>query len=479
MANKDLRNFIEEIEKIGELKNISGADAEEAIGGIVDIYMRDLGNPAVLFDKIAGYPDGFRVLANIIMSRPRCAIALGLPPDATEQQLIDWWRHYLGADAPEHPPIEVNGGPIIDNVFEGDQVNIKTLPSPKWHEHDGGNFIGTGCIVAMRDPDTGWVNYGTYRVQTHDERTATVMMSPGKHCRLMMKKYHDRGEKCPVAVVAGVHPLMFMIGGFEVAYGRNELDVVGGIFGEGIEVINMPKTGLPVPAGAEIAFEGYISPNDEILEGPLGEWTGYYAGGQRPEPAIRIETLWHRDNPVITGAIPAVPPNDNTYYMGAYRAAAVWNQLEAAGIPGVKGVYAHEAGGSRMWLTVSIKQMYGGHSKQAGLVASQCHAGAYANRWVVVVDDDIDPSNMNDVVWAMCTRFDPREGVDILNGCWSTHLDPMCFDDDHDRRNSRMVIDACIPFARKDTFPKVARSSQELDDRIKAKFAADLPPAYQ
>ncbi len=478
MANKDLRNFLEEIEKIGELKRISGAETEEDIGGLVDIFMRDLDNPALLFDDVPGFPTGHRVLANIIMSRPRCALALGLPPEATEEELIKWWRHYLG-EAPAHPPVEVNGGPLVENVAEGEAVNIQSLPSPKWHEHDGGNFIGTGCIVAMRDPDTGWVNYGTYRVQAHEPRVATVMMSPGKHARLLMKKYHDRGEKCPVAVVAGVHPVMFMIGGFEVPYETNELDVVGGIFGESVEVINMPATDLPVPASAEIAFDGFIDVDDEILEGPLGEWTGYYAGGQRPEPAIRIETLMHRDNPVITGAIPAVPPNDNTYYMGAYRAAAVWNQLEAAGIPGVKGVYAHEAGGSRMWLTVSIEQMYGGHSKQAGLIASQCHAGAYANRWVVVVDDDIDPSNMNDVVWAMCTRHDPREGIDVINGCWSTHLDPMCFDDDNDRRNSRVVVDACIPFRRRGEFPAVARSSQELDDRIRAKYSEHLPEKYR
>ena len=152
----------------------------------------------------------------------------------------------------------------------------------------------------------------------------------------------------------------------------------------------------------------------------------------------------------------------------------MWNQLEAAGIPEVKGVWAHEAGGSRMWLTVSIKTMYGGDSKQAGLIASQCHAGAYANRWVVVVDEDIDPSNMNDVIWAMCTRCDPKDGVDILNGCWSTHLDPMSYSNE-DRRNSRVVVDACIPFREKETFPAVARSSRELDERISAKFADVLP----
>ena len=121
------------------------------------------------------------------------------------------------------------------------------------------------------------------------------------------------------------------------------------------------------------------------------------------------------------------------------------------------------------------KQMYGGHAKQAGLIASQCHAGAYANRWTIVVDDDIDPSNINDVIWAMSTRVDLREDIDVINGCWSTHLDPMCYDDETDRRNSRAVIDACRPFRRKDSFPTVARSSQELDERIRRKWSEDLP----
>ena len=112
----------------------------------------------------------------------------------------------------------------------------------------------------------------------------------------------------------------------------------------------MPKTGLPVPANSEIAFEGFIHPDDKIQEGPLGEWTGYYASGSDLEPAIRIDTMMHRNDPILMGAIPAVPPNDNTFYFGTYRCGAVWNQLEAAGIPEVKGVWAHEAGGSRFML---------------------------------------------------------------------------------------------------------------------------------
>jgi 4-hydroxy-3-polyprenylbenzoate decarboxylase len=186
----------------------------------------------------------------------------------------------------------------------------------------------------------------------------------------------------------------------------------------------------------------------------------------------------HRDEPILTGAIPAVPPNDDTFYRGTYRAGAVWHELEAAGVPEVKGVWSHEAGGSRMWLTVAIKQMYAGHSKQAGLIASQCHAGAYANRVVVVVDDDINPADMDQVVWSICTRCDPRDDVEILKGCWSTSLDPMSYPPDKRNMNSRMVIDACKPWNRLADWPAIVRSSKALDERIRAKFAHYLPPGF-
>ena len=473
MANKDLRTWIEEIEAAGELQRISGADREEEIGGIVDLMMRKMTNPAVLFDQVPGFDKNYRVLANILCSSPRVSLALGLPADTAEIDLVQYWRDYM-ADTPLFPPKVVNGGPILENVSEGDDVDIEKFPTPKWHEHDGGYYIGTAAMVVMKDPDSGWVNCGCYRVQSHDAKTASVMISKGKQGGMILNKYHERGEPCPVAVVAGLHPAMFMISGTEMPLGKSEYDYAGGILGEPIEVINGPTTGLPIPANAEIAFEGLIHPDDTIMEGPLGEWTGYYAGGANLEPAIRITSLMHRDDPILVGAVPAVPPNDNTFFRGYTRSGMVWSQLEAAGIPEIKGVWTHEAGGGRMWLTISIKQMYGGHSKQAGLIASQCHAGAYANRWVIVVDDDIDPSNMNDVIWAMCTRCDPKDGLDVVNGCWSTRLDPMSYGAD-DPRNSRVIVDACIPFRRKDSFPMTARSSPELDERIRAKWRDVLP----
>src|SRR5258705_2475134 len=173
-----------------------------------------------------------------------------------------------------------------------------------------------------------------------------------------------------------MHPALFMVGGLEIPYGKNEYDVAGGLIGEPVEVMEGPATGLPIPAHAEIAFEGFIHPDDLLDEGPLGEWTGYYAGGRKKEPAIRIETFMHRNNPILLGAVPAVPHDDDSCYRGTYRSGAVWNQLEAAGVPEVKGVWAHAAGGSPRWVTGLIKQPNGGPPKQAGRLPPPMPAGA-------------------------------------------------------------------------------------------------------
>ena len=164
MANKDLRDWIGELDAAGQLQKIFGAGHEEEIGAIVDIHMRKMTNPAVLFDEIPGYEKGYRVLANILTSVPRINIALGLPIDTPEIELVRYWREYM-KESPSHAPVEVNGGPLLENVSEGDDIDITKIPTPRWHEHDGGYFIGTACMVVMKDPDTDWINYGAYRIQ--------------------------------------------------------------------------------------------------------------------------------------------------------------------------------------------------------------------------------------------------------------------------------------------------------------------------
>ena len=166
----------------------------------------------MLFDDVPGYPRGHRILANILTSVRRINLTLGLPLDGSAIELVSYWRKYM-KEAKSIPPVTVATGPLLENVFTGKDIDIQKIPTPRWHEHDGGYYIGTGCMVIMKDPDTGWINYGAYRVQSHGPNLATVMCSKGKHGDLIKRRYHERGEPCPIAVVVGMHPALFMVAG--------------------------------------------------------------------------------------------------------------------------------------------------------------------------------------------------------------------------------------------------------------------------
>lgn len=474
VAYHDLREWIAAVERLGQLRRVEGADWDLEIGTITDLYQRRMGLPALLFDRVRGYPEGYRVLTNALTSLARIALTLGLPVTATAQDLIGYWRRYA-REWPQLPPVVVADGPVNERLARGDAVDLRRFPAPRWHALDGGRYLGTGCLVIQKDPDTGWVNVGVYRVMVHDACTAGLYISPGKHGRQILEKYWSRGEACPVAVSIGHDPLLFLVAGLEIPYGVGELDVAGGLRSQPIEVIQSDVTGLPIPALAEAVLEGRVPPGVTREEGPFGEWLGYYAGGSRPAPILEVDLVRQRRDPILLGNLPSRPPNDDTYYRGILRSAMVWEELEAAGVPGVKGVWAHEAGGGRMWLTVAIEQRYPGHARQAGLIASQCHAGAYANRYVVVVDDDIDVTNTDEVIWALCSRVDPTEDVQILRGNWSTPLDPMSYPADQRVYNNRMVIDACRPWHRRKEFPQVAQATPEQRRDAIARWRDLLP----
>ena len=477
MPVEDLREWIERVDAMGELTRVQGADPHLELGGLVDLYQWEMDNPALLFEKIKGYPQNYKLLANVLTSLPRISQSLDMPIDATRTQFVKEWRDRLKTFQPI-PPQQVEDGPVLENRQSGNEVDATQFPAPFWHTEDGGNYLGTGNIVVMKDPDTGWVNVGTYRVQVHDAKTLGIMISPGKHGRLIREKYWARGEACPVAVSFGHDPLLLLMGGLEIDYGEDEFAVAGGIRGEPVKVIAAPHTGLPVPATAEIVIEGEIPPNEMHQEGPFGEWTGYYAGGERDMPIINVRSIIWRNDPVVVGCLPGKPPNDNTYFRSPLRAAMLWNELERAGVPGVVGAWSHEAGGGRLLNVIAIKQMYPGHAKQVGHAATAVHAGAYANRFVIVVDDDIDPTDTNEVLWALCTRTEVTEDVDIVRRMWSTSLDPMAYAGEGGQRyyNNRMIIDACRPYDRLDTFPTVARKSQAEAEELRGKWPELFTP---
>lgn len=209
-------------------------------------------------------------------------------------------------------------------------------------------------------------------------------------------------------------------------------------------------------------------PDDQVLEGPFGEFMGYYASEASLQPAIRIERIYHRNNPILTMAVPSRPPENFTFARATIKSAMIWEEVEKAGLAGVTGVWCHEAGAGRLFNVIRIKQAYAGHSKQAGMLAANCRAGNYAGRWTIIVDDDIDPTDLDDVVWAMATRCDPVADIDYIRNSWSTPLDPLLTGPPY--QSNRAVVDACKPFARLADFPIIAEASPELRERVKDKW---------
>ncbi len=466
----DLRKWIEDVEAMGEIRHIDGIDWDQEIACVTEFNRTTKHGPAFLFDEIKDYPKGFRVLTSAVRNPSRAALTLGFPIVRTDLEIVELIRKNWDrweSSASRFPPQVVSSGPVLENMDSGDKVDLLKFPVPKWQPLDGGRYIGTGDAVITRDPDTGEVNLGTYRVMVHDRKTTGLYISPGHHGKLHYEKYHERGQRCPVAISVGHHPLFLLMSSMPLP--GQEYEFGGAVRGESINVIEEELTGLPIPADAEIVLVGWCPPGVTRQEGPFGEWTGYYASKDRPAPIVNVERIYYRNNPIILGCPPFRCPSDAGYYTQIIKSAMIHNELIKAGIPDVRGVWLHDAG-IQLFIALSLKQRYAGHAKQAAMLAAHGRAGAYHGRFVVVVDEDIDPSDTNEVLWAMCTRVDPAKDIEINTRCWSTPLDPTIRKPADAFFNAKAIIDATKPFEWLDEFPKAVTADPEIMRRVKEKW---------
>jgi len=472
--HEDLREFIARAESAGELMRVAGADRDLEMGTLAEIvYHARSEPPAILFEDVPGYPKGMRLLSGATNSSKRLALALGFPVPQHPLDVVRAYRDRMKTHRPI-PPNVVTKGPVIENVDRDDAVDLAKFPAPLLHEHDGGRYIGTDDLVIMRDPDDGWVNAATYRSMLQDRNHVSLWISPGKHGRQIREKYFRAGRACPVLISCGHDPLLFLAGGNELKFGLSEFDYAAGHRGVPYDVVLSEIHGLPMPAHAEIVLEGELVEGVTAREGPFGEFTGYYASSPSEQPVVHVRRVYYRNDPILSIASPMRPPSDFSFSKCVMKSGMIWDEVERAGLSGVAGVWVHEFGGARMFNVIAIKQAYPGHARQAGLLAAGCQSGSYLGRFVVVVDEDVDPTDAFDVMWAMCTRCDPAADIEFIRRTWSGPLDPLL--DNASSTNSRAVIDACRPFERLKDFPRVARASPELIRRVQEKFATVLAP---
>ncbi len=477
MLWNDLRDYLKKLDQLGMLERVRGAHWDLEIGVITEL-MVERGGPALLFDEVPDYPKSFGLAANLCTRPERTALALGLNHERPLVEMAEEWNRVIGEIQPI-PMCEVYSGPVFDNTLKGGDVDLFHFPTPRWHDKDIDRYIGTGLCVIQRDPDTGFVNSGSYRVCIADKNTCGLFMEPNRHGDFIRRKHWSRGEKCPVVVSVGQEPILTLLSGGSVYHcpnGVSEFEVAGYLHKSPYPVVKGPITGLPIPATAEIAIEGFIpSPEEKLLpEGPFGEWTGYYGHGRRLETVIEVAAIHYREGCIIFGSPPI-------RHIRAYKELTnidfrVRRRLEQAGIQGVQEVVTVVAPGFRV---VKVKQMYAGHVED---VIRQLEPGGdqhSGNHIWVLVDEDIDLLYTEEVLWAIASRCIPESGVTIVPGTAVWQLDPrippgQASDPSMKGREKynahNLVINACRPYEWKDKFPEVNMNSRELRRDIEKKW---------
>lgn len=441
---KDLRDFIALCEKEGMLKRIAAeVDWNLELSTIAKLNEEKSG-PALLFENVKGY--NTPVLMSALTTTERLSLIMGMPIGST---LVDLMRKWVENGGKNIPPQWVDKAPCKENIIKGDDIDLFKFPVPKFYPLDGGRFFGTAHYIVSKDPDTGWVNLGTYRSQLLDRNHLGVQFIKGKHADIMLKKYAARKQAMPVASIVGGDPLLFLMGASRLSAFESEYDFAGALRGAPVEVIKGETVDLPVPAHAEIVVEGEVDPEAFMEEGPFGEYTGYYSGvGTDPRNFIKVNCITHRNNPVFWGTTVGKAVTDTHMTMALTYGATLWQQLVAMKIPGLKAVYCPPEGSGRFLAIISVKQMYPGHVDQIATAAISTEMGAYGLKTVIVVDDDIDPWDIPRVMYALSFRFQPNRSQVIKRGR-STPLDPSLPINAREI-TGRLLLDATIPYEWKE-----------------------------
>ena len=417
MAMKDLRDFIDLLESHGELQRIrEEVDWNLEMGAIIR-RCYDIGGPAALFDKVKDHPKGFRALGASLgpSGRPghslyaRMALALGLPPDAAPREIMD---HYLKRKEKPIKPVTVKSGPCKENILLGKDVDLLKFPAPLIHGGDGGRYIGTWHAVVTKDPDSSWVNWGMYRLMIHDRNTLGCLFPAQQHIGQIYAKYEPKNKPMPVAVAIGGPPVVPIVSCIMIPSHVSEVEIAGALQGEPMELVKCETVDLEVPAGAEIVLEGEVLPHERKTEGPFGEYMGYEAGKSSPKHVFRVNAITYRNDPVLTFSNMGMPIHESQTVTALIKGAEVYSELKKLGLP-VKGVFYPPHAVSHM-AVVSTEIPFINFARRVAHAVWATKPGLFTY-YIVVVDADVDPTNMDQVLHAIATKCHPFNGIHPIN----------------------------------------------------------------
>lgn len=419
MPFKDLRDYIGLLRSQGELAEVDAeVDWRYELGAIVRKNL-DLKGPALLFKRIKGY--GTPLFTCGLSTYGRLAGALGLSRGSSLEEVVREVAKRLRTPLPAET---VAAGPCKEVIVEPGALDVLKFPVPLWQSRDGGRYLGTWHGVVTRDPETRWLNAGMYRVMVHDKTRLGILLARDQHIGHHFLKYRKMKRSMPVAIVLGTEPVLPLSFLTPLPPQVDEYEYAGALRGAPVQLVHCETVDLEVPATAEIVIEGEIRPDEKEVEGPFGEWMGHYGGDAGPRPVIRVQCITHRRDPIFQGALEGKPINEDHICTSVLLSALAHNTLvETLGIQGIRGVHFPAAAGAWGIAILSLTQRYPGHARTAAHALFAAKAGAFV-KTVIVVDEDIDPFDLNQVWWAMTARLQASRGVSILTRGKGAFMDP-------------------------------------------------------
>jgi len=427
---RDLRSFIDRLRHTGDLAVVEREVHWDLELGAISRRTCELDGPAVWFRRITDYP-GHSIFANPIATWRRAAIVLGLPPDAPIPRI---YQTYSEREANPIAPRVVTDAPCKEYVVTGAQVDLNALPAPMIHEGDGGRYLGTWCIVASREPATGWTNWGTYRFMIHNAQHLVGWPFPPSHAgTILQEKFVPQNKPMPLAIVMGADQSSHLAATSTTRIGRDEASLAGGLAGRPIEVVRCLDSDLIIPATSEVVLEGEILPDRIAHEGPYAEYPGYRSGEMGAGILMRVNAICHRQNPILT--MDCTGLKDCTSVVAALGGGiGIQRTLERAGIP-VTGVYVPSEGAVHLCIVGVSK---GGPEVTQKVLDTMTRRRTYMTK-ILVVEDDVDIFNLSEVIHAWSTRCHSGRGTFVKHVEGSAQALTPCYDMEERARRAGAV----------------------------------------
>lgn len=457
MPLTDLRQYIEALRSLGEIQDVEAAVSLDLELGAIARRCYETGSPAPLFSNFSDHPAGFRILAapagtsaQTGMNLARVAVSLELQPTASGLEIAEAIAASL--DRPAVNPVIVDDAPVFENIVTGDAVDLGILPVPLLHHGDGGRYLNTfGCIVA-RTPDGSWTNWSIARMMVVDGRRLTGLVAPQQHVGMVAKMWADLGKPMPFALALGVEPSIPFVCGMPLPAHVDEAGRLGALMGRAIRTVRCKTVDLEAPASAEILIEGYLHLDELVEEGPMGEFAGYVPlEPVTRRPTYHVSAISHRDGAILPVVVAGEPVEENHTAWGIPTSAQILFDLRKAGIPATTAWIPLQS--ALHWLVVTVPRDWRERSgisetealcQRIGEVIFSTKAGAVIPK-VILLNDDIDPTNTQELVWAFATRCHPYLGHAEFEHIPAAPLLAYLRDSEKVAANTGKIVYNCLP----------------------------------